>query len=638
MKVNRIALFPSGSEEGGQLKNEIVRFLRENNNEPEVIDEELMSLHVRIGENGLSVTARQLMSAAFMAACLECDWVIVDLTREHNGINNFDIIGELPKHFSRVSIVSRNYLPVNMYDVDGRGYPSYTTKTMSNDEILRYVKWRYESDKLQREPAIARITYADIVVDQSLYGILLNQQIALYREQRSKSVHVFVSCRTHYQDRYENFPYRYSVNELVAMLNDGHRSKVGVDHLVDKSRYGGEIRAYSLNDGDLFYSDELLSRFRMWQIASFIDRYYIEPCSELWIYGSEDYWDSWWSRGEVLAFYYFFLNANDTMKSEGRKMIKVYDPHSHEIVRELSSQEDLLSCFRYDDAEFILKYLRIYSNYHIDSLGLETEKSIQLMRGNIERLQGVYSAEKSFQDNAYENLKHQLSMIRQYPEAVRELLSESSQDDQSMQFVAMVLQWSDDEMQQYLDRWRLVMEAMRDYSISNPDATQEEIYAEVAEKLVGDMTGIVRNMGISAVYAIKTGTSDAYPEYGMDDDKYYTRLSVVTPSAVSCDFDASRFPELSEEVIDAYFSPSDMAESDVHNPGLAMLDDEVLKKAGRNVFFNRCEASIRGKKYRVVKYDPRYVYIPKRLGGLIDWSRNHDCLEEIPVLCLREDG
>ena len=129
MKVNRIALFPSGSEEGVQLKNEIVRFLRENDNVPEVIDEDLMTLHVRDDENGLSVTARQLMSAAFMAACLECDWVIVDLTREHNGINNFDIIGELPKHFSGVSIVSRNYLPVNMYDVDGRGYPSYSAQS-----------------------------------------------------------------------------------------------------------------------------------------------------------------------------------------------------------------------------------------------------------------------------------------------------------------------------------------------------------------------------------------------------------------------------------------------------------------------------------------------------------------------------
>lgn len=63
----------------------------------------------------------------FTDACLNDDIVIVDATREgiNNEVNNFDIINELPKSLEHVWIISRNYLPINLYGIDNGGYPSY---------------------------------------------------------------------------------------------------------------------------------------------------------------------------------------------------------------------------------------------------------------------------------------------------------------------------------------------------------------------------------------------------------------------------------------------------------------------------------------------------------------------------------
>ena len=91
---------------------------------------------------------RQLGALIFLHSCLSGDWVIVDLTREADSHNNYDIIGELPKHFPNISIISRNYLPLNIYDIDGRGYPTYTEKTKSNTEIMLYIKERLEGKRI----------------------------------------------------------------------------------------------------------------------------------------------------------------------------------------------------------------------------------------------------------------------------------------------------------------------------------------------------------------------------------------------------------------------------------------------------------------------------------------------------------
>ncbi|EEO47847.1 hypothetical protein BSEG_03988 [Phocaeicola dorei 5_1_36/D4] len=80
----------------------------------------------------------------FMDACLNDDIVIVDVTREgiNNEVNNFDIINELPKSLEHVWIISRNYLPINLYGIDNGGYPSYKKGRMSNEEIEEWIKFK----------------------------------------------------------------------------------------------------------------------------------------------------------------------------------------------------------------------------------------------------------------------------------------------------------------------------------------------------------------------------------------------------------------------------------------------------------------------------------------------------------------
>lgn len=84
----------------------------------------------------------------------------------------------------------------------------------------------------------------------------------------------------------------FTVSELVENLNKG------VYH------NGANKTAKYLDDGNLVYSSELNTKQRAWQLLAIIDREYISHCDEFWIYGSDDYLDSWWTLGELIIYSY----------------------------------------------------------------------------------------------------------------------------------------------------------------------------------------------------------------------------------------------------------------------------------------------------------------------------------------------
>lgn len=131
----KISIFPIKSSESSDLVLNIERIFH--------------SFYDSNGVSGNDVQIRiynrfvqEVTQQDFMDACLNDDIVIVDATREgiNNEVNNFDIINELPKSLEHVWIVSRNYLPINLYGIDDGGYPSYKRGRMSNKEIEEWIK------------------------------------------------------------------------------------------------------------------------------------------------------------------------------------------------------------------------------------------------------------------------------------------------------------------------------------------------------------------------------------------------------------------------------------------------------------------------------------------------------------------
>lgn len=301
----KISIFPIKSSESSDLGLNIERIFH--------------SFYDSNGVSGNDVQIRiynrfvqEVTQQDFMDACLNDDIVIVDATREgiNNEVNNFDIINELPKSLEHVWIVSRNYLPINLYGIDDGGYPSYKRGRMSNKEIEEWIKLKcaqldFHSSRPEDEKGITGFHIASDKAKEKYYRT------------KNEQINIFISYRTKYENRSEDFlkkGYMFTVSELVENLNKG------VYH------NGTNKTAKYLDDGNLVYSSELNTKQRAWQLLTIIDREYISHCDEFWIYGSDDYLDSWWTLGELIMYSYLnYRNIDNRGKNTPRK-IMFYNP------------------------------------------------------------------------------------------------------------------------------------------------------------------------------------------------------------------------------------------------------------------------------------------------------------------------
>lgn len=75
-----------------------------------------------------------------------------------------------------------------------------------------------------------------------------------------------------------------------------------------------------LSPGALAYEGELLTAMRRWQLLCQIDQM-IGNCAEMIVYHSDDYLNSWWTKGEVVT-----LAHRRSAGSESQPNLRVYDP------------------------------------------------------------------------------------------------------------------------------------------------------------------------------------------------------------------------------------------------------------------------------------------------------------------------
>ncbi|MDQ3919723.1 MAG: hypothetical protein M3348_14745 [Acidobacteriota bacterium] len=207
-------------------------------------------------------------------SCLEDDLVIFDASVEEG--HNYAAATAQPMTMDQVLVVSRTYLPLNFHGLREGGAPDFPARTrQSNEEILKWL--RRHVGELAARPARPDDR-------KGFFGSMRAMRESLRRhEEYSKARgRVFISYRSRHVSE---------VRQLKGRIERGD------------FHAGRRTPTFSLTPGEPVYEDEILTAHRYWQLASIIDRK-IGAADEVWVYETEDYYDSWWTRAELMTLAY----------------------------------------------------------------------------------------------------------------------------------------------------------------------------------------------------------------------------------------------------------------------------------------------------------------------------------------------
>ena len=243
-----------------------------------------------------------------LLACLNDDIVVFDATREAAGLHNYPAAIEQPKMLDYVYVVSRNYLPQNFFGVHEGGAPIYPN-SFKNDDLLIWLQQKMQerlNQPLRTKPT--KFTLETMERRQkelaNYSNGLLQEALTKKDEQDRQEGRIFISYRGKYESQ---------VREL------GRRIEQGEFH------QGKSKKVRIIGKGEMAYDNELLTAQRRWSVLSMIDRI-IVPSTEFWIYGTENYLDSWWTRGELITLFYSLKNS-----TAARARLRYYDPANHQM-------------------------------------------------------------------------------------------------------------------------------------------------------------------------------------------------------------------------------------------------------------------------------------------------------------------
>jgi hypothetical protein len=611
--MKKIIFFSTESVEGKQLREKLeVLFSQQSTEFVTVSHNELHQLYLEYKSKGQQVTPQQVASHVFLSSLFEFDWIIVDLTREDGVQTNYSLIGELPKTVSYITIVSRNYIPINLYSYEKGGYPSYTKGTMTNDEIVKYIEGHFTPEVHFPGLKNPEYKFANIYKNGEIgaqYNEFLKEQIDYIKHKDPKKLSIFISYRSRYENRNALvFPqsYRYSVAELAEILNGRKKELLDFSNEMPANK---QIAAQYLSEGELVYSKELLSKFRAWQLLAFIDRYYIYNCDEFWIYSSKDYWSSWWSRGEVIAYINSLLSQKMNNKVENR-ILRIYDPEQNKVVASYK-MEEILNFVNFDQSSFSKKYARYFTNVNIDTMGPESTKALKNMKKIPDATEMAIQQLLLTDDSMLESMRMNFEMIRNMDEYDFNQLMET--DDPQIQpmvsMFKMVRTWSENDISVYLKNWNEMSEKIKKFNKEMPNATMQDLHKYVINSQFGSLLKQSDNDIVDTI----TGKEfyDDYLSHEIFSDEFENELYVIEPSEENVAFPLN----FDDNLLNSFFNINDTPDS--KNPYL-------LKEQNGAIIENGKRKTIRNEK-------PRYVFVPRHAGGLIDWSNNMDCLDELPV-------
>lgn len=311
-------------------------------------------------------------------SCYKDDLVIFDASIEgdNHEINNYRLANALQSPLEHVLVVSRTYLPLNIYTYKTGGFPSYKQQSLSNESILKWL-----------ESELSRIDF-HILRDRSTKGIknvvnYLKASKAEHDSIRATETSVFISFRTKYAQLEENSEYKYSVSELARRIETGC--------------YGEPRTVKYLDNGSLVFNTELLTQWKAWQLLCIIDKEYISYCDEMWIYASDDYLNSWWTMGEQILFSYLVYQKIDKRPSPcAPKKLMAYYPKEDRVeeIKPVPINDSIAKSI-----------CRILIDCHPQDLNLHFKLSHIAMR------QIVFGNERQFQNGLLEQGKFVLKIM-----------------------------------------------------------------------------------------------------------------------------------------------------------------------------------------------------------------------------------
>ncbi|ELR98397.1 hypothetical protein GLO73106DRAFT_00022280 [Gloeocapsa sp. PCC 73106] len=134
----------------------------------------------------------------------------------------------------------------------------------------------------------------------------MKASIARLTQSRNQSGQVFISYRSKYNSQ---------VSDLKNYLESG------------KFPGGQPKKVRYFPPGSL--SDEIMTEHRRWQIVSMIDRY-ISPANEVWLYETDDYYDSWWTLAELATLDYQRRSGYEA-DQKIPKSLKIFNPKTKTV-------------------------------------------------------------------------------------------------------------------------------------------------------------------------------------------------------------------------------------------------------------------------------------------------------------------
>jgi len=265
----------------------------------------------------------------FRIACAQSHAVIIDLSVEDDGINNYNLLTGEHGHIDHILVVSRTHLPINLKQIRTGGAPPYPFPDESipgfswtNSDIICWLR-----EQLQVLLQIDRKNLVTLpktdpnfpkAVLESL--VLMSKESSLQQRQEAKqTTTIFISYRGKYYSE---------VKKLAERIRSGEWHP------------GKNPKVIVLTPGQLAFERELLTEIRRWQVLGMLEEL-VGNSSEFWIFETKDYLQSWWTIGELICLHYASYMWITDQRWLPAPKLRIYDPQNSILKDEIPSQYQL---------------------------------------------------------------------------------------------------------------------------------------------------------------------------------------------------------------------------------------------------------------------------------------------------------
>lgn len=298
------------------------------------------------------IKASESSQGDFLLAVHRDDVVIVDCTipEKLDQSSMYSLLVAQINVYDHILCFSRNDFPLNVV-------PRRKFISTDNNLISDWIKSQLAeiTMAIEEKKHYFRVDLDLSSVDESMRNVsqMMQEAIAYNESHKQNNARVLISYRNNYYDDVKNF--------VLNIENYSKKYKSSDLHIIPP--------------GKLCLDNEALTPMRRWMLTGLLDDR-IREVEELWVYGTQDYWKSWWTLAELLLVLYF----NQT--SQGKKIIiKYIDVKKNCKIKTLPVKlPQKLS------ENQIKLFARFISNTRPETMGPEAKENIEEKRKLAQRL------------------------------------------------------------------------------------------------------------------------------------------------------------------------------------------------------------------------------------------------------------